>query len=214
MPTGIDVVERRIRQLEVERVALSKETDAASKDRLDALDSELAELREQASAMKAHWEAEKGAIDRIRSVMEELDAKRNELERETDLERAAEIRYGQIPELERRVEEATEALDVLQATQRMLKEEVDEEDVAEVVSKWTGIPVSKLMEGEVHKLIRMEDVLHERVVGQDEAVAAVANAIRRSRAGLSDPNKPIGTFLFLGPTGVGKTELARALAEF
>src|SRR5437763_1467782 len=210
----IDVVERRIRQLEVERVALSKETDAASKDRLDALDAELAELREEASAMKAHWEAEKEAIDRIRSVMEELEAKRNELERETDLERAAEIRYGQIPELERRVDEATEALAVLQATQKMLKEEVDEEDVAEVVSKWTGIPVSKLMEGEVQKLIRMEEVLHERVIGQDEAVEAVANAIRRSRAGLSDPHKPIGTFMFLGPTGVGKTELARAVAEF
>jgi ATP-dependent Clp protease ATP-binding subunit ClpB len=214
MPTEIDVVERRIRQLEIERVALAKETDAASKERLDALDSELAELREQASAMKAHWEAEKEAIDRIRTVKEELEQKRIELERETDLEHAAEIRYGQIPELERRVEEATEALDVLQSTQRMLKEEVDEEDVAEVVSKWTGIPVSKLMEGEVQKLIRMEDVLHERVVGQEEAVEAVANAIRRSRAGLSDPNKPIGTFLFLGPTGVGKTELARTLAEF
>jgi ATP-dependent Clp protease ATP-binding subunit ClpB len=214
MPTEIDVVERRIRQLEVERVALSKETDAASKDRLDALDAELAELREEASAMKAHWEAEKEAIDRIRSVMEELEAKRTELERETDLERAAEIRYGQIPELERRVDEATEALSVLQATQQMLKEEVDSEDVAEVVSKWTGIPVSKLMEGEVQKLIRMEEVLHERVVGQEEAVEAVANAIRRSRAGLSDPNKPIGTFMFLGPTGVGKTELARAVAEF
>jgi ATP-dependent Clp protease ATP-binding subunit ClpB len=214
MPTEIDVVERRIRQLEIERVALAKETDAASKERLDALDAELAELREQASAMKAHWEAEKEAIDRIRTVKEELEQKRIELERETDLERAAEVRYGQIPELERRVEEATEALDVLQATQRMLKEEVDSEDVAEVVSKWTGIPVSKLMEGEVQKLIRMEDVLHERVIGQEEAVDAVANAIRRSRAGLSDPHKPIGTFLFLGPTGVGKTELARALAEF
>ncbi|HEV3351743.1 MAG TPA: AAA family ATPase [Acidimicrobiales bacterium] len=214
MPTEIDVVERRIRQLDVERVALAKETDAASKDRLDALDGELAELREEASAMKAHWEAEKEAIQQIRSVMEELETKRGELERETDLERAAEIRYGQIPELERRVDEATEALSVLQATQKMLKEEVDEEDVAEVVSKWTGIPVSKLMEGEVQKLIRMEEVLHERVIGQDEAVEAVANAIRRSRAGLSDPHKPIGTFLFLGPTGVGKTELARALAEF
>jgi ATP-dependent Clp protease ATP-binding subunit ClpB len=214
MPTEIDVVERRTRQLEIERVALAKETDTASKERLEALDQELADLREQASAMKAHWEAEKETIDRIRAVKEELEQKRIELERETDLERAAEIRYGQIPELERRVEEATEALDVLQTTQRMLKEEVDAEDVAEVVSKWTAIPVSKLMEGEVQKLIRMEEVLHERVIGQEEAVDAVANAIRRSRAGLSDPNKPIGTFLFLGPTGVGKTELARALAEF
>ncbi|MBV8981372.1 MAG: AAA family ATPase [Acidimicrobiia bacterium] len=214
MPTEIDVVERRMRQLEIERVALAKETDAASEERLEALDHELAELREQSSAMKAHWEAEKEAIDRIRVVKEELEQKRMELERETDLEHAAEIRYGQIPELERRVEEATEALDVLQSTQRMLKEEVDEEDVAEVVSKWTGVPVVKLMEGEVQKLIRMEDVLHERVIGQEEAVEAVANAIRRSRAGLSDPHKPIGTFLFLGPTGVGKTELARAVAEF
>src|SRR3954468_511032 len=169
MPTEIDEVERRIQQLEIERVALAKETDAASKERLDALDHELAELREQASGMKAHWEAEKEAIDRIRVVKEELEQKRIELERESDLERAAEIRYGQIPELERRVQEATEALDVLQSTQRMLKEEVDEEDIAEVVSKWTGIPVSKLMEGEVQKLIRMEDVLHERVIGQEEA---------------------------------------------
>src|SRR5437016_5186520 len=207
MPTEIDVVERRIRQLEIERVALAKETDAASKERLEALDHELAELQEQASAMKAHWEAEKEAIDRIRTVKEELEQKRIELERETDLEPAAEIRYGQIPELERRVGEATEALDVLQSTQRMLKEEVDEEDVAEVVSKWTGIPVSKLMEGEVQKLIRMEEVLHERVIGQDEAVGAVANAIRRSRAGLSDPHKPIGTCLFLGPTAVGSPTL-------
>src|SRR5438105_3757362 len=214
MPTEIDVVERRIRQLEIERVALAKESDAASRERLEALDSELAELREESSAMKAHWESEKEAIDRIRAVKEELETKRIELERETDLERAAEIRYGQIPELERRVEDATQALAVLQATQKMLKEEVDEEDVAEVVSKWTGIPVSKLMEGEVQKLIRMEDVLHERVIGQEEAVEAVANAIRRSRAGLSAPHKPIGTFMFLGPTGVGKTELARALAEF
>jgi len=214
MPTEIDVVERRIRQLEIERVALAKETDKASKERLQALDAELADLHEQSDAMKAHWELEKEAIARIRALKEELEAKRSELERETDLERAAEIRYGQIPELERQVEEATEALAVLQSTQKMLKEEVDEEDVAEVVSKWTGIPVSRLMEGEIAKLVRMEEVLHERVVGQDEAVAAVANAIRRSRAGLSDPHRPIGSFLFLGPTGVGKTELARTLAEF
>ncbi len=214
MPTEIDVVERRIRQLEVERVALAKETDEASRERLEALDRELAELREQATAMKAHWEAEKEAIATIRSLKEELEHLRTEVERETDLERAAEIRYGRIPELERRVEEATKRLAELQAEQKMLKEEVDEEDVAEVVSKWTGIPVSRLMEGEVEKLVRMEDVLHERVVGQEEAVRAVANAIRRSRAGLSDPHRPIGSFLFLGPTGVGKTELARTLAEF
>jgi ATP-dependent Clp protease ATP-binding subunit ClpB len=214
MPTEIDVVERRIRQLEIERVALAKETDAASMERLESLDRELADLREQSSAMKAHWTSEKEAIDEIRVLKEELEAKRSEVEREQDLNRAAEIRYGQIPELERQVEDATRRLDELQSSQRMLKEEVDEEDVAEVVSKWTGVPVSRLMEGEVHKLIRMEDELHERVVGQDEAVTAVANAIRRSRAGLSDPHRPIGSFLFLGPTGVGKTELARALAEF
>jgi len=217
MPTEIDVVERRIRQLEIERVALAKETDEASRERLAALDRELADLREQATAMKAHWQAEKEAIAEIRALKEQLEAKRAEVERyerEGDLTRAAEVRYGQIPELERRVEEATARLAELQKTQKMLKEEVDAEDVAEVVSRWTGIPVAKLMEGEVQKLVRMEEVLHQRVVGQDEAVRAVANAIRRSRAGLSDPNRPIGTFLFLGPTGVGKTELARALAEF
>jgi ATP-dependent Clp protease ATP-binding subunit ClpB len=214
MPTEIDVVERRIRQLEIERVALAKETDAASVDRLAALDRELAELREQSDAMKAHWTAEKEAIQTIQTLKEELESKRSEVEREQDLERAAEIRYGQIPELERQVDEATKHLDDLQMGQRMLKEEVDEEDVAEVVSKWTGIPVSRLMQGEVEKLVRMEDVLHGRVVGQDDAVRAVANAIRRARAGLSDPNRPIGSFLFMGPTGVGKTELARALAEF
>jgi ATP-dependent Clp protease ATP-binding subunit ClpB len=214
MPTEIDVVERRIRQLEIERVALAKETDAASVERLAALDRELAELREQSDGMKAHWSAEKEAIQTIQALKEELEAKRSEVEREQDLNRAAEIRYGQIPELERQVEEATKRLDELQMGQRMLKEEVDEEDVAEVVSKWTGIPVSRLMQGEVEKLVRMEEVLHGRVVGQDDAVRAVANSIRRSRAGLSDPNRPIGSFLFMGPTGVGKTELARALAEF
>jgi len=214
LPTEIDVVERRIRQLEIERVALAKETDDVSRDRLSKLDEELANLREQADGMKAHWQSEKEAIDRIRTLKEELEAKRSAVEREQDLERAAEIRYGQIPELERQVEEATAALAGLQATQKMLKEEVDDEDVAEVVSRWTGVPVTRLLEGEVAKLIRMEEVLHERVVGQDEAVAAVANAIRRSRAGLSDPHRPIGSFMFLGPTGVGKTELARTLAEF
>jgi ATP-dependent Clp protease ATP-binding subunit ClpB len=214
MPTEIDVVERRIRQLDIERVALAKETDAASVERLAALDRELAELREQSHGMKAHWNAEKEAIQSIQLLKEELESKRSEVEREQDLNRAAEIRYGQIPELERKVDEATKRLDELQTGQRMLKEEVDEEDVAEVVSKWTGIPVSRLMQGEVEKLVRMEDVLHARVVGQEDAVRAVANAIRRSRAGLSDPNRPIGSFLFLGPTGVGKTELARALAEF
>ncbi len=214
MPTEIDVVERRMRQLEIERVALAKETDDVSRERLLRLDEELANLREQADAMKAQWQAEKDAIDEIRPLKEELEAKRSAVDREADLEKAAEIRYGQIPELERKVEAATAALAELQATQKMLKEEVEPEDVAEVVSRWTGVPVTRLLEGEVAKLVRLEDVLHQRVVGQDEAVGAVANAIRRSRAGLSDPHRPIGSFLFLGPTGVGKTELARALAEF
>jgi ATP-dependent Clp protease ATP-binding subunit ClpB len=214
MPLEIDVVERRIRQLEIERVALAKETDPASQERLEAIDNELANLNEQKAAMVAHWQSEKEAIDTIRTLKEQLEEHRSELERETDLERAAEIRYGVIPELERQVEDATKRLAELQSEQKMLKEEVDEEDVAEVVSKWTGVPVSRLMEGEMHKLLRLEEVLHERVVGQDEAVQAVANAIRRSRAGLSDPHRPIGSFLFLGPTGVGKTELARALADF
>jgi ATP-dependent Clp protease ATP-binding subunit ClpB len=214
MPTEIDVVERRIRQLEIERVALAKETDEASLERLSKLDEELANLRERSDGMKAHWQAEKEAIGQIRALKEELESRRNAVEREQDLNKAAEIRYGQIPELERRVDEATKALAELQAEQKMLKEEVDEEDIAEVVSKWTGVPVSRLLEGEVAKLVRMEDVLHERVIGQDEAVSAVANAIRRSRSGLSDPNRPIGSFMFLGPTGVGKTELARTLADF
>ena len=214
VPTEIDVVERRMRQLEIERLALAKETDAASGERLGKLEEELANLRERADAMRGHWQAEKEAIGAIRALKEELEALHSAVDRERDLERAAEIRYGQIPELERRVEAATTRLAELQAGEKMLKEEVDAEDVAEVVAKWTGVPVSRLLEGEVAKLVRMEEVLHEWVVGQDDAVAAVANAIRRSRAGLSDPDRPIGSFLFLGPTGVGKTELARALAEF
>jgi ATP-dependent Clp protease ATP-binding subunit ClpB len=214
LPTEIDVVERRIRQLEIERVALAKETDAVSAERLAGLDEELANLREQRDAMLAHWNNEKEVIGEIRELKEQLEALRSEAERETDLEKAAEIRYGRIPQLERQIDEATARLDELQAGQRMLKEEVDEEDVAEVVARWTGVPVSRLMEGEMAKLVRLEEVLHERVIGQDEAVTAVANAIRRSRAGLSDPHRPIGSFLFLGPTGVGKTELARSLADF
>jgi len=214
MPTEIDVVERRIRQLEIERVALAKETDEASAERLAALDAELADLNEQTAGMKAQWQAEKEAIGSIQALKEELETLRESVEREVDLEKAAEIRYGRIPELERQVEEASARLAELQAGHPMLQEEVDEEDIAEVVSRWTGVPVARLMEGEMAKLVRLEDVLHERVVGQDEAVTAVANAIRRSRAGLGDPDRPIGSFLFLGPTGVGKTELARSLADF
>jgi len=214
VPTEIDVVDRRIRQLEIERVALAKETDEASSERLARLDEELANLREESDAMRGRWQQEKDAISAIRALKEELETKRGLLDRETDLERAAEIRYGQIPDLERRMDEASKRLSELQGANAMLKEEVDAEDIAEVVSKWTGVPVSRLMEGEMAKLLRMEEVLHQRVVGQDEAVIAVSNAIRRSRAGLSDPNRPIGSFLFLGPTGVGKTELARSLADF
>ena len=214
LPTEIDVVQRRMLQMEIEKVALEKETDTASQERLRELNEELEELRGRVEEMKGHWEAEREAISAIRTLKEELESLRTNVERETDLEKAAEIKYGRIPKLERRIAEATEHLDKLQSGNRMLKEEVDSEDIAEVVSKWTGVPVSKLMEGEMQKLVRLEDLLHRRVVGQDQAVSAVANAIRRSRAGLSDPNKPIGSFMFLGPTGVGKTELARALAEF
>jgi ATP-dependent Clp protease ATP-binding subunit ClpB len=214
LPTEIDIVQRRILQLEIEQVALEKETDAASKDRLDSLVDELATLNAQVHQMKEHWEGEKQAIDAIRSLKEELGQLGQQLERETDLAIAAEIRYGRMPELERRIAEATSHLDELQSGTRMLKEEVDAEDVAEVVSKWTGVPVSRLMEGELTKLVHLEELLHQRVIGQDDAVTAVANAIRRSRAGLSDPNRPIGSFMFLGPTGVGKTELARAVAEY
>ncbi len=214
MPTEIDVVERRMRQLEIEKVALEKETDTPSRERLAAIEAELADLQERSAGMKAHWTSEKEAIGRIRALKEELEAIKAQVEREPDLEAAARLRYGRIPELEASLQAATEALAELQSTTRMLKEEVDAEDVAEVVSRWTGIPVSRLMEGEVAKLVRMEEVLHERVIGQDQAVSAVANAIRRSRSGLSDPDRPIGSFLFLGPTGVGKTELARTLAEF
>ncbi|HUL85958.1 MAG TPA: ATP-dependent chaperone ClpB [Actinomycetota bacterium] len=217
MPVEIDEVERRIRQLEIERAALQKETDPASAERLERIDRELADLREQSTAMKAHWQQEKDLIGGIRQTKEEIETARMEAERaerDGDLERVAQIRYGRLVELEKSLEETNAALEELQREQKMLNEEVTEEDVAEVVGKWTGIPVSRLLEGEMQKLLRLEEHLHERVVGQDEAVEAVSNAIRRSRAGLSDPNRPIGSFLFLGPTGVGKTELARALAEY
>jgi ATP-dependent Clp protease ATP-binding subunit ClpB len=217
MPDEIDQVDRRIRQLEIERVALAKETDRGSGERLESLDEELANLNEDLIAMRAHWQGEKDAISSIRNLKEELEATRIEtesLERTGDLAGAAELRYGRGPDIERDIQVATVLLDDLQRDRKMLKEEVDEEDIAEVVSRITGVPVSRLMEGEVQKLIRLEEVLHERVIGQDGAVNVVANAIRRSRAGLSDPNRPIGSFMFLGPTGVGKTELARSLADF
>jgi len=214
LPTEIDVVDRRILQLEIERVALDKETDTASRERLESINEELDRLQEQTDEMKVHWNAEKEAIAAIRTLKEELEALRSAVERETDLAKAAEISYGRIPEIERRITGATEHLNTLQLGNRMLKEEVDAEDIAEVVGKWTGVPMSRLLEGEMSKLMLLEGLLHNRVIGQDAAVAAVANAVRRSRAGLSDPNRPIGSFMFLGPTGVGKTELARALAEF
>ncbi len=214
MPTEIDEVERRIQQLEIEQTALQKETDEAGVARRDALERELADLRERSGEMKARWQEEKEAITAVREIKERLEQAHRDAERaerDSDLQRAAELRYGEIPELESALAEAEASAD---SRSGFLKEEVTEEDVAETVAKWTGIPVSKLMESEVQKLVHMEERLHERVVGQAEAVEAVSNALRRSRAGLQDPDQPIGTFLFIGPTGVGKTELARALAEF
>ncbi|MCB0874649.1 MAG: ATP-dependent chaperone ClpB [Solirubrobacterales bacterium] len=217
-PVEIDEIDRRITQLEIERQALQNESDDASISRLESLEEELANLKESAAELKARWQTEKGAIEAINEARAELEEANREVERaerNADLEKAAELKYGRIPELERRMAEEEAKLTELQAAGgSMLDDKVTEQDVAEVVGKWTGIPVSRLMEGEVEKLIHMEERLHERVIGQDEAVVAVANALRRSRAGLSDPNRPIGSFLFLGPTGVGKTELARALAEF
>ena len=217
MPTEIDEVERRIKQLEIEKQALKKEKDKASKERLEKLESELADLVEKSTEMKGHWQAEKESIGRIREFkehQEQVNIEEQKAEREGDLEKAARLRYGESTELQAKLEEENERLQELQKDRKMLKEEVDEEDIAEVVSTWTHIPVSKLLEGEVEKLIHMEDRLRQRVVGQEEALEKVSNAIRRARAGLQDPNRPIGSFLFLGPTGVGKTELARALAEF
>jgi ATP-dependent Clp protease ATP-binding subunit ClpB len=217
MPAELDEVGRRIMQLEIEREALRKETDKASAERLAKLEKELADLKEEQTRLQSHWQQEKDAIQRSSQIKEQLEEARRQkadAERRGDFAKASELQYGRIPELERRIREEEQRLADLQQSQRMLKEEVDEEDIADVVAKWTNIPVSRLMEGEIQKLIRMEERLHERVVGQDEAITAVANAIRRARAGLHDPNRPLGSFIFLGPTGVGKTELARALAEF
>src|SRR5487761_467022 len=217
MPAELDELERQIRQREIERQALKKETDKASKERLAALERQLAELSEQRTALRSRWDQEKEVIGRIRSLkakLEEVRAKADRAERAADFGKAAELRYGEAVELEKQIAEANAKLAQLQGGHALLKEEVDEDDVAEIVSRWTRVPVSRLMEGEVAKLIEMEQRLHDRVIGQDEAVTAVANAVRRSRSGLSDPNRPVGSFIFLGPTGVGKTELARALPEF
>src|SRR5207237_4726439 len=217
MPVELDELERQIRQLEIERQALKKEDDAASRERLNQLEKTLADLSERRNALQARWEREKEVIGRVRELkagVEELRGEAERAERAADFEKAARLRYGEVVELQRQLEQANGELDELQGGGgALLKEEVDEDDIAEVVSKWTGIPVSRMMEGEMAKLLHMEERLHERVVGQDEAVEAVANAVRRARSGLQDPNRPIGSFIFLGPTGVGKTELARALAE-
>ena len=217
MPAELDEIERQIRQLEIERQALKKETDKVSKERLAALEKQLAELAEKRTSLRSRWEQEKEVIGRIRGLkaqLEEVRADADRAERAADFARAAELRYGKAVEIEKQIQVAQTRLQDLQGGNALLKEEVDEEDIAEIVGRWTGIPVSRLMEGEIAKLIKMEERLHERVIGQDEAVSAVANAVRRNRSGLSDPNRPVGSFIFLGPTGVGKTELARALAEF
>jgi ATP-dependent Clp protease ATP-binding subunit ClpB len=217
MPTEIDVIERQIMQHEMERQALKKEKDAASKERLKKLEKELAELKEKSSALKAEWQKEKAQINEQAKLKEELDQVRTELERAQrrgELAKASEIQYGRIPELEKKLAEATKQGAKSGPRRRLLREEVTEEDIAQVVSSWTGIPVSRLQEGERAKLVRLEEHLHQRVVDQEAAIKAVANAVRRARAGLQDPNRPIGSFIFLGPTGVGKTELSRALAEF
>ncbi len=217
MPEELDEIERRIKQLEIEKVALSKEKDKAAKERLKRIEEELANLREERNQLHAHWMLEKETIQQIRATKKEIDQLRIEMEqaeRQGDLNRVAEIKYGRIPELERKVQELTQKLQEIQKDRKMLKEEVDEEDIAEIVSRWTGIPVSRMLESEREKLLKIEERLAKRVIGQEDAIRAVANAIRRSRAGLADKNRPIGSFIFLGPTGVGKTELARALAEF
>jgi ATP-dependent Clp protease ATP-binding subunit ClpB len=217
VPAEIDEVERAMMQLEIDREALRKETDDASRARLEAAERKLAEFNEKSSALRARWQQEKSQIESVRTLKQEIETLRTQLEsalRDLDWARAAEIQHGQIPKLQAQLDDGLRAVSEIQSEGKMLKEEVDSEDVAEVVAKWTGIPVSRLVQGEMEKLIQMEDRLHEHVIGQDEALTAIANAIRRSRAGLSDPNRPIGSFLFLGPTGVGKTETAKALAEF
>jgi ATP-dependent Clp protease ATP-binding subunit ClpB len=217
MPAEIDEIQRKITQAEIERQALKKESDPASKERIKKLEAGLADMNDELKIMKAHWQNEKAMIQTIRSIkeqQEQLNTEAQLAEREGDLAKVAEIRYGKAAELQNRLEEANQKLTELQAHSKMLKEEVDDEDVAEVVSRWTGIPVSKMLEGEREKLVQMEERIHNRVIGQNQAVAAVSNAVRRARSGLQDPNRPIGSFIFMGPTGVGKTELAKALAAF
>ncbi|MGA3238007.1 MAG: ATP-dependent chaperone ClpB [Bryobacteraceae bacterium] len=217
MPAEMDEARRRIMQLEIEREALKKETDAASKDRLKKLEKELADLRAESDALTARWQSEKQAVVRLQQLKRQVEETKAEIElaeRQYDLNRAAELKYGKLAGLERELQEESDKFAKQQAQAKLIKEEVDEEDIAEVVSRWTGVPVTKLMEGEMQKLLNLESELHERVIGQDEAVTAVAEAVIRARSGLKDPNRPIGSFIFLGPTGVGKTELARALAEF
>ncbi|MGH9625590.1 MAG: ATP-dependent Clp protease ATP-binding subunit, partial [Bryobacteraceae bacterium] len=217
MPQELDEMLRRSMQLEIERSALKKEKDEASKERLARIEKELAELKTQSSALQAQWQTEKEGVQRVRTLREQTDEIKNQIaqaERAYDLNKAAELKYGRLAELERQLQAEQAGVEARQSAARLVKEEVDEEDIAEVVSRWTGVPVSKLLEGEMKKLLALEDELHQRVIGQDEAVLAVAEAVIRSRSGLKDPNRPIGSFLFLGPTGVGKTELARALAEF
>ena len=217
MPAELDEILRRIMQLEVERAALKKESDPASKERLAKIEKELADLRSKGDSLKAQWQSEKQAVNRLRALRQEIDQTKTEIdraEREYDLNRAAQLRYGKLADLERKLAAEEEHLARKQGEQRLLKEEVSEEDIAEVVSRWTGIPISRLLEGEMQKLLHLEEELHRRVVGQDEAVKAVAESVIRARTGLKDPNRPVGSFIFLGPTGVGKTELARALAQF
>src|SRR6202049_3153440 len=217
MPSELDEIMRRMMQLEIEREALKKESDAASKDRLKKIEKEIADLKSESDALKAQWQAEKEGVQRLRALREQLEQVKIEIEkaeRQYDLNKAAELKYGKLTELERKLRAEETRLAEKKSVKRLLKEEVDEEDIAEVVSRWTGVPVSKLLEGEMRKLLQLEEELHHRVIGQDEAVTAVSEAVMRARSGLKDPNRPIGSFIFLGPTGVGKTELARALAEF
>ncbi|MGH8064070.1 MAG: ATP-dependent chaperone ClpB [Candidatus Entotheonellia bacterium] len=217
LPSELDEILRRVMQLEIEREALKKETDTASQERLSKLEHELADLKARADELKAQWQAEKDAVQRLRGIREQIEQTKIEVEqaeRQYDLNRAAELRYGRLAGLERQLQADEERLTAKQGPSRLIKEEVDEEDIAQVVSRWTGVPVSKLLEGEIQKLLHLDEELHKRVVGQDEAVTAVAEAVLRARSGLKDPNRPIGSFIFLGPTGVGKTELARVLAEF